>query len=135
MSYEMAQWDSSGKLVDYEISGDDCGVAVTNPSGIIPTGFKVLVKSEEGTTSKEAKRIGLIVADVTKERDDAASITGHLIAVSPLAFTDPDMPDEARAKVGQRVVYGKYSGTVIKGRDDEDYRIINDQDVIAVLEF
>ncbi len=111
-------------------------VATENPSGIRPTGYKVLVKSEESLEEQKLKSMNLVMAETAKERHDAASVTGRLIAVSPLAFTyHEDWGDAEKPFPGQRVTYGKYSGTVIKGRDGEDYRLINDQDIGAVLEF
>jgi len=37
-------------------------------------------------------------------------------------------------KKGNKVVYAKYSGTDIKGEDDEDYLLLSEKDVLALLE-
>ncbi|KUK98241.1 MAG: 10 kDa chaperonin [Atribacteria bacterium 34_868] len=37
-------------------------------------------------------------------------------------------------KKGDKVIYAKYSGTDIKGDDDEDYLILSEKDILAILE-
>jgi len=104
-----------------------------NDSGITPTEFKVLIAPIE---VEEKTKGGIIIPDATKERDQFAQMEGVLVAVSPLAFSyansaewgqhDPPQP-------GDRVLFAKYSGAVVKGRDGKDYRIVNDKDICAVL--
>jgi len=105
---------------------------LSNPSGINPTEYRVLVrpkKVEERTSG------GIFIPDQTKERDQYAAMEGELIAVSPFAFTYAEnWPADAKPKPGQRVLFAKYAGSTHKGRDGEEYRIINDKDVVAVLD-
>lgn len=102
-----------------------------NESGILPTEFKVLVRAK---AVDEKTAGGIIIPDQTKERDQHAQVEGVLVAVSPLAFTYADWPEGAdRPKPGDRVLFAKYAGTNVRGKDGVDYRIVNDKDLSALL--
>lgn len=104
-----------------------------NNSGINPTEYKVLVRPDE---VKEKTKGGIILPEETRERDQFAAMTGTLVAVSPLAFTyanDIEWAPADRPKPGDKVLYAKYAGAKVAGSDGNDYRIINDKDVAAVL--
>lgn len=106
-----------------------------NESGILPTEFKVVIKP---IAVEEKSKGGIILPDDTKERDQYAQIEGTLIACSPLAFTYAKEEEWAAAggrppQPGDRVLYAKYAGTTRKGKDGNDYRIVNDKDLWAVL--
>lgn len=104
-----------------------------NGSGILPTEYKVLVqpiKVEDKTKG------GIILPDETKERDQFAQMQGVLVAISPLAFTYANADDWAGAekpKPGDKVLFAKFAGAAVKGKDGESYRIVNDKDISAVL--
>ena len=105
-----------------------------NQSGINPTEYKVLVlpdKVEEKTAG------GIYKPQVARDRDQHAATTGTLIAISPMAFKFDDWPPQSKdrlPKEGDRVVYQKYIGSEIEGKDKETYRLINDKDIQAILE-
>lgn len=101
-----------------------------NPSGIIPTAFKVLVKPDP---PEEKSKGGIILIDDTKERAKFAGQKATLIAVSPAAFTYDDGIKADPPRPGARVVIAKFAGFDIKGEDGCEYRIIEDKDVVAVL--
>lgn len=102
-----------------------------NASGINPTEYKVLVRPD---AVKEKTAGGIIVPEETREREQYAAMEGELIAISPLAFTYHDWPEGIdKPGVGDRVIFAKYAGTKLKGKDGTDYRLINDRDVAAVL--
>lgn len=104
---------------------------MTNPSGINPTEYKVLIRPK---TIDEKTSGGIIIPDSTKERDQFAQMEGELVAVSPLAFTYDDWKGAEPPKPGDRVLFAKYAGAVVKGwKDGQDYRLVNDKDVAAVL--
>ena len=42
------------------------------------------------------------------------------------------IPDTAKEKIGNKVLYGKYSGTEIT-IDDKDYLIMNESDILAII--
>jgi chaperonin GroES len=106
---------------------------MTNPSGILPTEYKVLVQPIKVDDKTKG---GIILPDETKERDQYAQMQGMLVAVSPLAFTYANADEWAGAekpKPGDKVLFAKFGGAVVKGKDGESYRIISDKDVSAVL--
>lgn len=103
-----------------------------NESGILPTEYKVLISPIEVT---EKTKGGIIIPDETKDRDQFAQMKGTLVAVSPLAFTYDDWKgqDDAKPKPGDSVLFAKYAGAVVDGKDGKKYRIVNDKDIAAVL--
>lgn len=101
----------------------------SNPSGIQPTEFKVLVRP----APVETKIGSIIIPEQHLEKKEFARVEGTLIAVSPAAFNYDGMAPEMAPKVGDRVLYAKYSGLEIKGKDGVEYKIINDRDICAVL--
>lgn len=103
---------------------------MTNPSGIYPVEFKVLVRPIE---VEEKTSGGIYLPDSTKERDQFAQMQGELVAISPLAFTYDSSIEWDQPKVGDRVLFAKYAGTVVDGKDGKKYRLVNDKDVAAVL--
>jgi chaperonin GroES len=102
-----------------------------NLSGIQPSEFKVLILQDK-VEQKSAG--GIIIPDEAHERDQYAAMTGVIIAVSPLAFTYEHWPEGARKpSVGDHVVFAKYAGATVKGRDGVEYRLVNDRDICAVM--
>jgi chaperonin GroES len=101
-----------------------------NTSGILPTEYKVLIAPVEVDQKTKG---GIIIPDETKERDQFAQMRGVLVAVSPLAFTYDDWKDAKPPKVGDEVLFAKYAGAVVDGKDGKKYRLTNDKDIAAVL--
>lgn len=104
-------------------------LGMVNPSGILPTGFRVLVRPIE----VEAKVGSIIIPDDSRDKEKFAQQEGILIAVSPAAFNYDDAIRDKAPQPGARVLYAKYVGFIRKGNDGLDYRIIEDKDVAAVL--
>jgi len=91
---------------------------------IQPLGDRVVIRSLEET---EEMRGGLYIPDTAKEKPQQ----GEIIAVGPGRYEKGErVPMEL--KVGQKVLYGKYSGTEVRLGDDE-YLIIKESDVLAVI--
>lgn len=106
---------------------------MTNPSGITPMEFNVLVKPK---AVEEKTKGGIFLPDDTKEREQFGQIEGELIAVSSGAFTYnyEGWPDEAqRPQVGDRVVFTKYEAAEIKGQDGQKYWMMKDRAILGVL--
>ena len=102
-----------------------------NQSGILPTGGHLLVlpaKVEEMTAG------GIIIPQDTREKEQQAATIGTLIAVGSSAWKDLD-DGSPWAEVGNKVSYARYAGISMVGQDDEDYVLINDNDVLAKLLF
>jgi len=89
-----------------------------------PLGDRVVIRSLEET---EQMRGGLYIPDTAKEKPQQ----GEIVAVGPGRYEKGErVPMEL--KVGQKVLYGKYSGTEVRF-DDEEYLIIKESDVLAVI--
>jgi chaperonin GroES len=89
-----------------------------------PLGDRVVIRSLEET---EQMRGGLYIPDTAKEKPQQ----GEIVAVGPGRYEKgARVPMEL--KVGQKVLYGKYSGTEVRF-DDEEYLIIKESDVLAVM--
>jgi chaperonin GroES len=86
-----------------------------------PLADRVLVKQEKAETKTAG---GIIIPDTAQEKTQTATVT----AVGP--GTDED---KITVKVGEKVLYDKYAGTGIK-IDGEDYLILKNSDIIAVID-
>lgn len=99
-----------------------------NASGINPVEYKCLVlptKVEETTAG------GIVLPSQIQEQDQLAETKGILVAVGGMAFSDWS---GAKPTVGQKVMIAKYAGLLCKGNDGEEYRLVNDKDIAAVLD-
>ena len=106
-----------------------------HPSGITPTEYKVLIDPQP----IEAKIGSIILPEQTQESEKYAQIKGRIVAVSPLAFTFASAAEWAAVnatppKPGDVVLYAKYAGVRVKGRDMREYLIVNDKDITATIE-
>lgn len=101
-----------------------------NTSGIYPVGDRILVKPD--LIPKKAGKDSLIeLPDTVRDRHGTAQVAGVLVAAGPEAWSDRDGP---YAKVGGRVLYAKYHGNTVMGKDGETYRLLNDIDITAVID-
>ncbi len=106
-------------------------LGLSNPSGINPVEYNVLVepKAVEAVTKG-----GLHLPDEVVEKDSFARMEGVLIAVSPLAFNFDDWPAESlKPQVGDRVMFSRYNGSEVKGRDGKTYWLMKDRSIAAVM--
>lgn len=105
----------------------------TNPSKIRPLDMRVLVLPDP-VEKKTAGGIILIEPEV--EKAQFAQCKATLIAVGENAWEEAASRSSAFVKPGPgaRVLIAKYGGILIKGADGEEYRMMNDEDVLAWLE-
>ncbi len=101
-----------------------------NPSGIRPVEYHILVKPKE---LEQKTAGGIIIPDDPHEREKMGQAEGDLIAVGDVAFHTEGVPWSDAPQVGDRVSFAKYAGIVVKGRDDVDYRLLDDKEVFGVL--
>lgn len=101
---------------------------IENTSGIHPRGWALLVKPLE---IEETTQGGIVIAQRTLDKEQAAQAQGVLIEKGSFAWNDEQEP---RAEIGEMVVFSRYKGEVLTGNDGCTYRIINDKDVIAVID-
>ena len=91
-----------------------------------PLGDRVLVKRVE---EEEKTRGGIIIPDTAKEKPQE----GEVIAVGPGARDETGKVQPLDVKSGDRILFGKWSGTEIK-LEGEDLLIMKESDVLGVLE-
>lgn len=98
---------------------------------IVPAGHRVLVKPDE---VEEKTSGGLYLAVETKERKANEQIFGTVIKVGVNAWKAFD-DGSPWAKVGDRVTFAKYGGFNIEDPvTKEKFRLLNDEDICAVVE-
>ena len=90
-----------------------------------PLADRVVVKALE---ENEQMRGGLYIPDTAKEKPQQ----GEVIAVGPGKFDDKGNRVPMDVKVGDKVLYGKYSGTEVT-LDNEQYLILREADVLAIV--
>ena len=92
---------------------------------IKPLADRVVVKAlEEG----EQMRGGLYIPDTAKEKPQE----GEIVAVGPGKVNDDGGRSPMEVKAGDRVLYGKYSGTEVTV-DGDEYLILRESDVLAIV--
>lgn len=100
-------------------------MAVATAKKIKPLGDRVLVKPIE---KEDEKKGGIIIPDTAKEKPQE----GEVIAVGPGKRDDDGKLIPMDVKTGDKILYGKYSGTEIK-LDDEEYLIMHQDDILGIL--
>jgi chaperonin GroES len=85
----------------------------------------VLTRLEEG----EQKVGGIIIPDTAKEKPQQ----GKVVAVGTGRVTDEGKVIPLDVKVGDTILFGKYSGTDIKV-DETEYLIVREEEILAIVE-
>lgn len=91
-----------------------------------PLGARVLVKPEE---EEEKTSGGIVLPDTAKKRPQV----GTVVAVGPGRLLDNGQYASLSVKVGDKVVYSRYSGNEIK-IDGEDYILLEEDSLYAIKE-
>jgi len=91
-----------------------------------PLDDRVLVKQGE---AEEKTAGGIVLPDTAKEKPQR----GKVIATGPGKLLDNGKRGKMSVAKGDEIFYGKYAGTEIK-IDGEDYVILKESDVLAVIE-
>ncbi len=92
---------------------------------IQPLSDRVVVQALE---EAEQMRGGLYIPDTAKEKPSQ----GHVMAVGPGKMSDEGVRVEMDVKEGDKVLYGKYSGTDVT-LDGEEYLILRESDILAIV--
>lgn len=92
---------------------------------LTPLGDRVVLKQ---VMAEETTKSGIVLPGQSKEKPQQAEI----IAVGPGGVID-GKEVTMQVKVGQQVIYSKYAGTEVK-LDDEEYIIVKQNDILAVVE-
>ncbi len=91
-----------------------------------PLGDRVIVKPME---AEEKTKGGIILPDTAKEKP----IEGTVVATGPGKVSDDGKAIKMEVKVGDKVLYGKYSGTEVNV-EGEEYLIMRESDIFAIIE-
>jgi chaperonin GroES len=93
---------------------------------IRPLHDRILVKRVE---EQEVKKGGIIIPDTAKEKPQE----GKVIAVGNGKVGDDGKKIPLDVKAGDRILFGKYSGSEVKV-EDEEYLILREEDVLGILD-
>ena len=91
-----------------------------------PLGDRIVVKA---APHEEKTKGGLVLPDTVKEKP----IEGIVVAVGAGKIMDDGKRQPMDLKPDDRVIYSKYSGTEVK-LDGEEYLVLSERDVLAVVE-
>jgi len=93
---------------------------------IKPLQDRILVKRLE---AQETKKGGIIIPDTAKEKPQE----GQVIAVGPGRLGDDGKRIPMEVKAGDKILFGKYSGSEVKVADEE-HLIMREEDVLGILQ-
>ena len=92
---------------------------------IKPIGDRVLVQALE---AEDKSKGGIIIPDTAKEKPQQ----GKVVAVGPGRVSDSGELVKMEVKVGDKILFGKYSGTEIMV-DGNEYLILKEEDILAII--
>ena len=92
---------------------------------IKPLADRVIVKPLD---SEEKTAGGIIIPDNAKEKPQR----GEVVAAGPGKTSDNGQLVKPEVKIGDKVLYGKYSGTEVS-IDNDDYLIMRESDILAII--
>jgi chaperonin GroES len=90
-----------------------------------PLGDRILIKQLE---AKDQTKGGIVLPDTAKEKPQE----GQIVAVGPGKTSDEGKVIPLSLKVGDKILYGKYSGTEVN-IDGDEYLIIREEDVLGIV--
>ncbi|MCI9436254.1 MAG: co-chaperone GroES [Lachnospiraceae bacterium] len=92
---------------------------------LVPLGDRVVLKQ---LVAEETTKSGIVLPGQSKEKPQQAEV----VAVGPGGMVD-GKEVKMEVKVGDKVIYSKYSGTEVK-LDDEELIVVKQNDILAVIE-
>jgi chaperonin GroES len=92
---------------------------------IKPLADRVVIKP---APAEEKTKGGIILPDTAKEKP----VVGEIVAVGPGKVSDDGKKIPMEIKVGDKVLYGKYSGTEVTV-EGEEYLIMREADIFAIV--
>ena len=92
---------------------------------LVPLSDRVVLKQLE---AEETTKSGIILTSAAQEKPQDAEV----VAVGPGGVVD-GKEVKMQVKEGQQVIYSKYAGTEVK-LEDEEYIIVRQNDILAVVE-
>jgi len=92
---------------------------------VVPLNDRILIKR---TKEEEVTKGGIVIPDTAKEKP----IEGKVVAVGKGKRTEEGKLRAPEVKAGDRVLFGKYSGTEVEV-DGEEHLIVREDDILAIL--
>jgi chaperonin GroES len=93
---------------------------------IQPLADRVVVKPLEAENKTKG---GIVIPDTAKEKPQE----GKIVAVGRGKVLDNGTVQAAEVKVGDKVLYGKYSGNEITTKEGEELLIMREEDILAIV--
>jgi chaperonin GroES len=92
-----------------------------------PLGDRVVIKPLE---AEEKTRGGIVLPDTAKEKPQE----GKVVAVGKGRVLDNGTLQAPEVKVGDKVLYGKYSGNEITTKEGDELLIMREEDILAIIQ-
>src|SRR5579872_7467304 len=100
-------------------------MAIAAATSIKPLGDRALIEPSE---REDVTKSGIVLPDTAKEKPQE----GTVVAVGSGRVLEDGTKVPMEVKAGERVLYGKYSGTEIK-IGDEEHLILSERDVLGIV--
>ncbi len=91
-----------------------------------PLADRVVVKQLEAESKTKG---GIVLPDTAKEKPQE----GEVVAVGKGKVLDNGSIQPLEVKVGDRILYGKYSGNEITTKDGQELLIMREEDILAII--
>jgi co-chaperonin GroES (HSP10) len=96
-----------------------------------PTGWRILVRPYEG---KKTTQGGIVLPEDVRKKEAVGTVVAKVIKIGPLAYKDSSkFGNQAWCSEGDWVCIGRYAGARFRDKEEKELRIINDDEVIAVI--
>jgi len=93
---------------------------------IKPLGDRIVVKPLEAEAKTKG---GIVIPDTAKEKPQE----GKVVAVGKGKVLESGSVQSPEVKVGDKVLYGKYSGNEITTKEGEELLIMSEEDILAII--
>jgi len=93
---------------------------------IKPLGDRVVIKALEAESKTKG---GIVLPDTAKEKPQE----GKVVAVGKGKVLENGTVQAPEVKVGDKVLYGKYSGNEITTKEGEELLIMREEDILAII--
>ena len=129
----MVDIDTSGPEVEVNLEQETKQEDLSNKESSKlpkPTGWRLLVLPFK---MKEKTKGGIIMSDITIEKQQVASQCGLVVALGEQCYDKERYPEGPWCKKGQWVVFARYAGSRIQ-IDGGEVRLLNDDEILATIE-
>ena len=93
---------------------------------IKPLGDRIVIKALEAESKTKG---GIVLPDTAKEKPQE----GKVVAIGKGKVLDNGTVQAPEVKVGDKVLYGKYSGNEITTKEGEELLIMREEDILAII--